>query len=194
MSNENHLRRLTPLLTEAGGQHLFGFFDEIDAPTAAWFRDWLGAAGETEIKEVADLLNHSVGRREFAGWWRVRDKVVETPATPTHSPPPGSSQLHRPQREFASVASRKGSGLQPIPLIVLGIVLMFAARTLSTIVEGASLFAVLLSLVGLLVYLAGCMKYAARKGHSVWIGLLGLLTCLGLPILLLLPDRNRRVR
>lgn len=51
-----------------------------------------------------------------------------------------------------------------------------------------------LGLTGLLVHVGGCMMYAEAKGHSKWIGLVGLLTCVGLLISLMLPDRYRGVR
>ena len=35
------------------------------------------------------------------------------------------------------------------------------------------------------------MNYAAGKGHSKLLGLLGLLSCIGLLILIFLPDRHK---
>lgn len=43
--------------------------------------------------------------------------------------------------------------------------------------------------LGFLVW--GCMNYAEGKGHSKWFGLLGILSCIGLLILVLMPDRNK---
>jgi hypothetical protein len=35
------------------------------------------------------------------------------------------------------------------------------------------------------------MNYAEGKGHSKWLGLLGLLSCFGLIILIFLPDHHK---
>ena len=37
----------------------------------------------------------------------------------------------------------------------------------------------------------GCMSYCEGKGHSKWLGLLGLLSIVGLLILVFLPDRHK---
>ncbi len=47
--------------------------------------------------------------------------------------------------------------------------------------------AIALTGTGLLIY--GLSFYARAKGHSGWLGLLGLLSCLGLIILAAMPDR-----
>lgn len=46
-------------------------------------------------------------------------------------------------------------------------------------------------LVGLILFIWGCMNYAEGKGHSKWLGLLGLLSCIGLIILVVLPDKHK---
>lgn len=60
--------------------------------------------------------------------------------------------------------------------------------------DGGVMLGGVLGLTGLLVHVGGCMMYAEAKGHSKWIGLVGLLTCVGLLISLMLPDRYRGVR
>lgn len=53
-----------------------------------------------------------------------------------------------------------------------------------------ALFFLFLSLVGTVLLLIGLGYYAKAKGHTpVW-GLMGLLSCLGILVLALLPDRN----
>lgn len=42
--------------------------------------------------------------------------------------------------------------------------------------------------VGLLIW--GCAGYAEGKGYSKWLGALGVLSCIGLLVLILLPDRR----
>jgi len=43
--------------------------------------------------------------------------------------------------------------------------------------------------VGLVIW--GCAGYAAGKGYPKWLGALGLLSCLGVFFLILLPDRRK---
>jgi hypothetical protein len=45
--------------------------------------------------------------------------------------------------------------------------------------------------IGLGILVWGCMNYAEGKGHSKWFGLLGILSCIGLLILVLMPDLNK---
>jgi hypothetical protein len=46
-----------------------------------------------------------------------------------------------------------------------------------------------ISLIGLVIFTWGCMWYARAKGYHRLVGLLGLLTILGLVALFLLPNR-----
>jgi len=50
---------------------------------------------------------------------------------------------------------------------------------------------VLLMLSGLVLFIWGCRAYALGKGHSPALGFLGLLSCIGLLVLVALPDRHR---
>jgi len=52
----------------------------------------------------------------------------------------------------------------------------------------------IIEIVGLVFFTWGCMNYAEGKGHSKWLGLLGLLSCIGLVILVFLPDRNKETK
>ena len=72
----------------------------------------------------------------------------------------------------------------------LGIILQVAGRLIARN-EANALLGLILSLVGYVLFIWGCMNYAAGKGHSQWLGLLGLLSCIGLLILVFLPDRHK---
>jgi hypothetical protein len=52
----------------------------------------------------------------------------------------------------------------------------------------------IIEIVGLLFFTWGCMNYAEGKGHSKWLGLLGLLSCIGLLVLVFLPDRHKETK
>lgn len=54
------------------------------------------------------------------------------------------------------------------------------------VVVGMALF-----LLGFGFFLFGCISYAAGKGQNRALGLLGLLSCVGLLILVALPDQHR---
>jgi hypothetical protein len=55
-------------------------------------------------------------------------------------------------------------------------------------------FGDIIELLGLFTFTWGCMNYAEGKGHSKWLGLLGLLCCVGLCVLVFLPDRNKDIK
>jgi hypothetical protein len=71
----------------------------------------------------------------------------------------------------------------------LGILLQLAGRLVAR--NEASVFGHILTLVGFVLFIWGCTNYAAGKGHSKFLGLLGILSCIGLIILVLLPDRHK---
>ena len=74
----------------------------------------------------------------------------------------------------------------------LGIVLQLAARLIpATTGDAGAILALILLLVGAVFFIWGCMNYAEGKGHSKWLGFLGLLSCIGLIILIFLPDRYK---
>lgn len=72
-----------------------------------------------------------------------------------------------------------------------GIILQVLGRVLITVGDAAGILGLLLALIGAVLFIWGCMNYAVGKGHSKWLGLLGLLSCIGLVILLFLPDRHK---
>lgn len=49
----------------------------------------------------------------------------------------------------------------------------------------------LMVLAGWVMLVVGLCYYALAKGYSKWLGLLGLLSCVGLIVLACLPDRTR---
>ena len=73
----------------------------------------------------------------------------------------------------------------------LGIILQLVGRMLAAQNESLAFVGLALTLVGLVFFVWGCMNYAEGKGHSKWLGLLGLLSCIGLIVLIFLPDRNK---
>lgn len=77
----------------------------------------------------------------------------------------------------------------------MGIVLQLVGRFLSTNVDpaatGRMILGLILVLAGTIFFIWGWVNYAAGKGQSKWLGLLGLLSCIGLIILVLLPDHHK---
>jgi hypothetical protein len=45
--------------------------------------------------------------------------------------------------------------------------------------------------LGSVLLIMGCCFYAKAKGYAWWLGLLGLLSCIGLLVLYVLPDRHK---
>lgn len=72
----------------------------------------------------------------------------------------------------------------------LGLVLQIAGNIMARS-ESTALIGLICALLGLALFIWGCMNYAEGKGHSKWLGLLGLLSCLGLIILIFLPDHHK---
>lgn len=73
----------------------------------------------------------------------------------------------------------------------LGFILEILGRFLYMSSTAGSIFGLILMLVGVVLFIWGCMNYAVGKGHSKWFGLLGLLSCIGLIILIFLPDHHK---
>jgi uncharacterized membrane protein len=73
----------------------------------------------------------------------------------------------------------------------LGFLLEILGRFLYMSSTAVSIFGLILMLVGVVLFIWGCMNYAVGKGHSKWLGLLGLLSCIGLIILVFLPDHHK---
>jgi len=76
--------------------------------------------------------------------------------------------------------------LQAVPVLVWGNVGIMSS---STWVTTAS---VVVPLVGSALFIVALCYYAKAKGYNGALGLLGMLSCLGLLIVALLPDRTKK--
>ena len=75
----------------------------------------------------------------------------------------------------------------------IGLVLQIAGRTIShDSVSGSSPIGTLVIIAGIAAFIWGCAQYSLGKGHSRWFGALGLLSILGLIVLVFLPDRHKQ--
>ena len=57
--------------------------------------------------------------------------------------------------------------------------------------QSFTILGIVVGLVGTAVFVWGCVNYAQGKGYSPWLGLLGLLSCIGLIVLVILPDKHK---
>jgi hypothetical protein len=73
----------------------------------------------------------------------------------------------------------------------LGILLQITGNVLAGTSEAGAIPGYVLTFIGTVFFVWGCMNYAEGKGHSKWLGLLGLISCLGLVILIFLPDHHK---
>lgn len=73
----------------------------------------------------------------------------------------------------------------------IGIVLEIIGYVVRTHSPGLVALGLVIGLVGTVIFIWGCMNYAEGKGYSPWLGLIGLLSCVGLIVLLLLPDKYK---
>lgn len=71
----------------------------------------------------------------------------------------------------------------------IGFVLQISGQVLSK--QGIEFIGLLLSLVGLAAFIWGCGQYAKAKGYSAWFGGLGLLSFIGLIVLVLFRDKHK---
>lgn len=70
----------------------------------------------------------------------------------------------------------------------IGIVLQVAGRTMAE--RGTPDIGLIVALVGVAVFIWGCGQYAKGKGYSAWFGALGLLSIIGLIVLVVMPDKH----
>jgi len=75
--------------------------------------------------------------------------------------------------------------------VALGIILEIAGQIIMRQMPNLALAGTIVMLVGVVFFIWGCMNYAVGKGYSQFLGLLGLFSCIGLLILVLLPDKNK---
>ena len=78
--------------------------------------------------------------------------------------------------------------------IGLGVVLMAAGKALAQLSASDAALGLAAVLVGQGLFIWGCMNYAEGKGHSKWLGLLGLLSLFGLLALAALRDHYRETK
>lgn len=69
----------------------------------------------------------------------------------------------------------------------LGIVLHLAGGYM---ISHGMVMGSLVALVGSILFIWGCCNYAMGKGYAWPVGLLGLLSCIGLLVLIVLPDKS----
>lgn len=78
----------------------------------------------------------------------------------------------------------------------MGILLLIGCPVLTVMIgHPQSLLGTILSwgmLLGLILWIVGLCYYAAAKGYSAALGTLGILTVIGLLILLALPDKTKK--
>ena len=67
----------------------------------------------------------------------------------------------------------------------------FHIRGLITLGDALSVLGGTLGVVGFGLFTWGCVNYAQGKGYSPWLGLLGLLSGIGLIVLVILPDKYK---
>ena len=67
----------------------------------------------------------------------------------------------------------------------------FHIRGLIILGDALSVLGDALSVVGFGLFTWGCVNYAQGKGYSPWLGLLGLLSGIGLIVLVILPDKYK---
>jgi len=75
--------------------------------------------------------------------------------------------------------------------ISIGIITQIAGRVLAFPSEAGAILGLVVMLAGAVLFVWGCMNFAEGKGHSKWLGLFGLLSCIGLIILIILPDYHK---
>jgi hypothetical protein len=71
----------------------------------------------------------------------------------------------------------------------IGIILQIAGRIMAK--SGMEGLGFIVMMAGLVAFIWGCGQYAKGKGYSGWFGALGLLSIIGLIILVLFPDKHK---
>jgi hypothetical protein len=75
--------------------------------------------------------------------------------------------------------------------IAIGLILEIVGNVIRMQMPNLAMVGAIIALVGAVFFIWGCMNYAVGKGYSKFLGLLGLLSCIGLIVLVLLPDKNK---
>ncbi len=74
----------------------------------------------------------------------------------------------------------------------IGILLQVAGRAMAE--RGMPEVGLIIALAGVAIFIWGCGQYAKGKGHSVWFGALGLLSIIGLVILVVMSDKHKNAQ
>lgn len=74
--------------------------------------------------------------------------------------------------------------------IGIGLVLQVAAFFWLQTRGTTAVFGLVLILISVPMFIWGCVNYAEGKGHSKWVGLVGLAGIIGMMVLIILPDQN----
>lgn len=91
---------------------------------------------------------------------------------------------------FTTKSMPRANRLQANLGVGMGIVLQLAGFYLHHTATLPDLVGLALILMSIPAFIWGGMNYAEGKGHSKWVGLLGVAGILGLVILIVLPDRH----
>jgi peptidoglycan/LPS O-acetylase OafA/YrhL len=78
-----------------------------------------------------------------------------------------------------------------VTFVVAGIVLQMLGGILAKAGFLGWLVGAPAGLLGSVLLIMGCCFYAKAKGYAWWVGLLGLLSCIGLVVLYFLPDQHK---
>ena len=73
-----------------------------------------------------------------------------------------------------------------------GILLQVAGRMMAE--RGSPEVGLIVALAGVAIFIWGCGQYAKGKGHSMWFGALGLLSVIGLVILVVMSDKHKNAQ
>jgi hypothetical protein len=70
----------------------------------------------------------------------------------------------------------------------IGFVIQIIGRVAAGLVGGP--IGAAISILGLLIFVLGCMGICQEKGYSRWWGFLGIFSCIGLLVILVLPEKQ----
>lgn len=73
----------------------------------------------------------------------------------------------------------------------VGILLQIVGRVMMMQGDSMATLGLLVTLAGSAAFIWGCINYAQGKGYHWALGLLGLLSCIGLIVLVVIPDKNK---
>jgi hypothetical protein len=73
----------------------------------------------------------------------------------------------------------------------VGFVVEVLGRVLTLSGGPIAILGIVITVVGAVIFITGCFFYAEAKGYSRYLGLLGLASCIGLLVLIILPDKYK---